>query len=113
MQLLSLSLRARTPEQPAACKSRDAKVVCGADGCIDGIVAKIGPQLPPDYPCDQSDAWMKNCIAPFVSPMSAAGANLRALMECDQKAAAARLQGKIPCKAADGAAAGAAAPAAV
>jgi hypothetical protein len=91
------------------CKSRNASVVCGAGGCIDAIVEHIAPQLPKDYPCAMSQEYMKNCITPFISPMSAAGANLMALVGCDQAAAAVRLQGKIPCV---GPAAAAAAPAA-
>jgi hypothetical protein len=81
------------------CKSRDAKVLCGADGCIDQIIAKIAPQLPKDYPCELSTSYMADCIQPFIAPMSQAGANLMALMTCDQAAATVRNAGKVACKA--------------
>ena len=66
---------------------------------MDGIVKFLAPQLPADYPCNASSVYMRDCIAPFVAPLSQAGANLMALLQCDQAAIGARLQGKIACKA--------------
>ena len=99
--------------QPATCKSRDEKVVCGANGCIDQIVDKIAPQLPTDYPCAESASYLSNCLGPYIGPMASAGANLQALMKCDTASAMERIRAKnvIKCKA-DATAATAAAPAA-
>jgi hypothetical protein len=72
-------------------------VVCGAGGCIDGIVEKLIPQLPKDYPCNASATYMSDCLQPFIGPLSAAGANLMALVACDQAVIGARLVGKVPC----------------
>ena len=89
-------------------------MVCGAGGCIDGIVDKIAPRLPQDYPCDQSEAFMSNCLAPFVGPLASSGANIQALMKCDVATATERIRAKnvIKCvKPAAGVAAAAPAPA--
>ena len=102
----------KAPAQPATCKSRDEKVVCGANGCIDQIVDKIAPQLPSDYPCSMSSEYLSNCLGPFVGPMASAGANLQALVKCDSGSSMERIRAKgvIKCKA-DAAATTAAAPA--
>ena len=87
--------------QPATCKSRDEKVVCGAGGCIDQIVDKVAPQLPTDYPCSLSESYMSNCLTPFVGPLASTGANLQALLKCDSAASMERIRAKniIKCKA--------------
>ena len=74
--------------------------MCGAGGCIDSIVDKIAPRLPQDYPCDMSDSYMSNCLGPFVGPLASSGANIQALMKCDQAAATERIRAKnvIKCK---------------
>ncbi len=65
---------------------------------MDQMVDFLMPQLPKDYPCGASASVVNDCIQPFVAPLSAAGANLMALINCDRKELASRLSKKVTCK---------------
>jgi len=76
------------------CKSSDAAVVC--DSCVTSLFEFFLPSLPQNA-CDFKAADINRCLGPFVAPLSASGANLRALVGCDQAALTTRLQKKINC----------------
>ena len=83
--------------QPDSCKSRDTSVVCS--NCIDSLADKLVSELAPGTDlCAVTSAELTRCISPEVSTLSSAGANLGALVGCNQAAVSARLKAKYGCR---------------
>lgn len=75
--------------------------LCGSGGCIDGLATVIATQAlaaGTQLPCNLTADQVEQCIAPLVQPLSQAGANLMALMQCDAAAAAKRLAARFQCQ---------------
>ena len=106
-----------TLPQPASCKSKDNSVVCSS--CVDdlagiflstagssvriyklGRIYSLSSHLSPSAQgvCDGVTAdQLTRCLSPQISTLSQAGANLGALIGCNQAATGSRLRAKFNC----------------
>ena len=71
---------------PDSCKSRDSAIVCGP--CLTALADQFAAAAGPGGDiCSVTSGDVSRCLGPRLGVFSAAGANLNALISCDQAAA--------------------------
>lgn len=71
---------------PDTCKSRDSATVCGP--CLSALADQFAAAAGPGGDiCSITSSDLSRCVGPRLGVFSSAGANLNALISCDQAAA--------------------------